>query len=57
MTYYRQPIDIGTYKCPITNLLIEYPIWEDEERAEANEIVQGAKDNNVTPQYYMMEFM
>ena len=57
MTYYRQPIDIGTYKCPITNLLIEYPIWEDEDRAEANEIVQGAKDNNVTPQYYMMEFM
>jgi hypothetical protein len=61
MTYYKQPIGIGTYICPISGFPVEYPIWSDEDTAEGNtlldKILQGAKENDVNPQYYIQEFM
>jgi hypothetical protein len=60
MKYYKQPIKIGTYICPTTGYLVEYPIWSDDDIAEGNalldKILQGAKENGVNPQYYIQEF-
>ena len=61
MNYYRQPITIETARCPITGELYEYPIWSDEDIAEGenllNEILEGAKENGVKPEYYIQEFL
>jgi len=61
MTYYKQPVQIETYICPISGYPVEYPIWSDNEIAEGdallNEILQGAEENNVKPQYYIQEFI
>lgn len=61
MTHYKQPIAIGTYICPDTGYLVDYPIWSDEDIAEGtkflNEILEGAKKNKVNPEYYLKEFL
>jgi len=61
MNYYRQPIAIGTARCSITGVLYDYPIWSDEDIAEGekllNEILEGAKENGVKPEYYINEFL
>jgi len=39
----------------------EYPIWSDEDIAEGenllNEILEGAEENEVKPDYYIKEFL
>jgi len=61
MNYYKQPIAIGTARCSITGELYEYPIWSDEDIAEGenllNEILEGAEENEVKPEYYIKEFL
>ena len=61
MTYYKQPIGIETFACPITGHLVEYPIWSDDVIEEGNalleEILQGAEENDVNPKYYIQEFV
>lgn len=61
MNYYRQPISIETARCPISGILYEYPIWSDEDIVEGqnllNEILEGAKESEVKPEYYIKEFL
>ena len=61
MTYYKQPIDIKVGICPLTGAKYEYAIWSEEDISEGNvfleEILQGAEENNVKPQYYISEFV
>jgi hypothetical protein len=61
MNYYRQPIAIETFRCSITGQLYSYPIWSDEDIAEGqnllNEILEGAEENGVKPEYYIKEFL
>jgi hypothetical protein len=59
MTY--QPLRIGLSYCSETNSYSEYPIYSSKVYAEAdallNEILQGAENNDVGPEYYIREFM
>ena len=61
MTYCKQPLRIEIAVCPFTGCLFEYPVWSDDDIDEGNalldEVLQGAKENNVKPQYYIQEFV
>lgn len=59
--YYRQPLRIVTYTCPVSGRLCEMPIWSDEDIAERDalldKILEGAKEHDVNPEYYLKEFL
>jgi len=58
---YRQPIRIETYYDSETGMHYEHPIYSSKVYAEVdallNEILQGAEDNDIDPEYYIREFM
>jgi hypothetical protein len=58
---YHQPIRIEVHYNSKMDSYIECPVYSPEAYAEAdallNEILQGAEDNGVKPEYYMKEFL
>ena len=58
---YKQPIRIEVHYDPEIDAYFERPVYSPEAYAEAdallNEILQGAKDNDVKFEYYMREFL
>ncbi len=57
---YVQPERIDVYYDEEHNSYFETPVWSeiDIERGELilEEIIEGAKENNVSPEYYIREF-